>query len=84
VAYKRKPIKIDRLDLKLMISIDRLANEFLKKTWAKTMEKADIDALVNITKLVKNLKKEQDELAAKASDAELENAAKGEIENESK
>lgn len=75
VPYLRKPVKLDRLDHKLMVSIDRMANDFLKKTMAKTMTKEDTSALINCARLIKSLIKEQDKLVASVSDEALEKAA---------
>jgi hypothetical protein len=67
--------KIDVLDRKCMTAINRVINVFMDKTWAKTMEKTDIDSLVNITKLIKNLVKEEKQTVKESGDAELEKAA---------
>ena len=80
VPYVRKPVKLSNLDNKLLVSIDRMANEYLRKTHAKKMTKDDVSGLVNCAKLVHYLVKEQQEATAKLSEDELESQANAKTE----
>lgn len=68
-------VKLESIDRKLMTTLNRVVDTFMDKSWAKSMEKTDVDSALNIAKFIKNLMKEQQETAAKIGDEELERVA---------
>lgn len=70
-----KRVNVDRLDKKLMNILDREVNKLLKLSALSGLEKDDANNLINYLKLVKNLKRETEQLENNLTDAELEQIA---------
>ena len=70
-----KKVNLDLLNKKFMTSLEREANNLLDLTYNGKLEKEDAISLNNYLKLVRDLKKLEDEALLDLTDEELEKIA---------